>query len=235
MSFSIVLDNLLYLLLAGWPQGALGGLALTLVLSVLSAFLSAVLGLGFGVLLVMAPAVIRYFLTALLGFLRAIPIIMLIFWFAFLLPVVLAVNPPKLLTVVLALSCIGGAYLGHSVAAGLGSIAAGQWGAGLALGFTRWQVLWQLILPQALPRMMPSFVNQWVSLVKDTSLAYIISVQEFLYVARQIDGKTTGAFSTEIYLFIGIVYFCICMGLTLFARRLEPVLQRAGGKANSLA
>lgn len=217
MNFSVILDNFDYLMLGAWQNGALGGLALTLFLSVLTAMFSAVLGLIFGIMLVMGGKFVKTILIIFLGFLRAIPIIMLIFWFYFLLPIVFNVTAPKLTTAIGALSLVGGAYMAHAVAAGLHSIRDGQWSAGLALGFNRWQVLWQLILPQALPRMMPSFVNQWTSLIKDTSLAYIIGVQEFFYIARQVDGSTYTAHSIEIYFFAGIVYLCLCTGLSIFA------------------
>lgn len=221
MNMSVIFDNLSYFFVAAWPNGALGGIALTLLLSVFSACFSALLGLILGTLLVMSNGIAKNALTIFLGFFRAIPILLLIFWLFFLLPQLFGISAPRLTTVVAALSLVGGAYIAHSVAAGLNAVGSGQWAAGLALGFTRWQVLFYLILPQSLPRMMPSFINHWVSLVKDTSLAYIISVQEFLYVARQIDGRSNGAYSMEIYLFVGIVYFCICMAMSYLANYLN--------------
>ena len=217
MNFSFIFDNFEYLMIGAWPNGPIGGLALTLLLCVFSAVLSALFGLLSGILLVMSGSKWQLVLVTILGFFRAIPILMLIFWIYFLLPMTLGISAPKVQTIVLALSLVGGAYLGHSVAAGLRSVGDDQWAAGLALGFNRWKVLWFLILPQALPRMAPSFINQCISLTKDTSLAYIIGTQEFLTLARQIDGRLTGAYSTEIYLFVGIVYFVLCMTLNFFA------------------
>lgn len=221
MNFSFVFDNFEYLMIGAWPNGPVGGLALTLLLCVFSAAFSALLGLLFGILLVMSGPKWQLVLVAILGFFRAIPILMLIFWIYFLLPMMLGISAPKVQTIVLALSLVGGAYLGHSVAAGLRSVGDDQWAAGLALGFNRWKVLWFLILPQALPRMAPSFINQCISLTKDTSLAYIIGTQEFLTLARQIDGRLTGAYSTEIYLFVGVVYFVLCISLSFFAERIN--------------
>lgn len=221
MNFSFIFDNFEYLMIGAWPNGPIGGLALTLLLCIFSAGLSALFGLFFGIMLVMPGHKWQLVLVTLLGFFRAIPILMLIFWIYFLLPMALGISAPKIQTIILALSLVGGAYLGHSVAAGLRSVGDGQWEAGLALGFSRWKVLWFLILPQALPRMAPSFINQWISLTKDTSLAYIIGTQEFLTLARQIDGRLTGAYSTEIYLFVGVVYFLLCTILSFFAKRIN--------------
>ena len=80
MDFSVISDNLSYLLLGAYPDGPLGGAALTLLLASLSGLASAVLGLVLGVALAVLPGKPRLLLVALLGFFRAIPVLMLIFW-----------------------------------------------------------------------------------------------------------------------------------------------------------
>ena len=128
------------------------------------------------------------------GLFRAIPVIMLIFWTYFLLPMVFGVEIPEITTVVCALALIASAYLAHAVKAGIAAIGPGQWQAGLSLGLTRWQTLRMIVLPQALRMMVPSFINQWISLIKDTSLAYIVGVGELTFPATR---STTAAWSTR--------------------------------------
>ena len=219
MDFSVISDNLSYFLLGAYPDGPLGGAALTLGLSALSGVISAVLGLVLGIALVLIRSRVRWLLLAVLGFLRAIPVVMLIFWSYFLLPIVFKVDVPALATVVCALSLIGGAYLAHSVYAGISSLAPGQWAAGKALGLSTWQVLRLIILPQALPMMLPSFLNQWISLIKDTSLAYVIGVGELSFVATQVSNRVM-VHPTEIFLFVALVYFVFCSSLDLVANHL---------------
>ncbi|ALE88553.1 amino acid ABC transporter permease [Pseudomonas versuta] len=219
MDFSVISDNLSYFLLGAYPDGPLGGAALTLVLSALSGVISAVLGLVLGIALVLIRSRVRWLLLAVLGFLRAIPVVMLIFWSYFLLPIVFKVDVPALATVVCALSLIAGAYLAHSVYAGISSLAPGQWAAGKALGLSTWQVLRLIILPQALPMMLPSFLNQWISLIKDTSLAYVIGVGELSFVATQVSNRVM-VHPTEIFLFVALVYFVFCSSLDLMANHL---------------
>jgi len=218
MDFSVISDNLSYFLLGAYPDGPLGGAALTLVLSALSGIISALLGLVLGVALVMMRGWGRWVLLGVLGFLRAIPVVMLIFWSYFLLPIVFKVDVPALATVVCALSLIGGAYLAHSVYAGISALPAGQWAAGKALGLSSWQVLRLIILPQALPMMLPSFLNQWISLIKDTSLAYVIGVGELSFVATQVSNRVM-VHPTEIFLFVALVYFAFCSSLDIIAIR----------------
>jgi polar amino acid transport system permease protein len=82
-----------------------------------------------------------------------------------------------------------------------------------------------VILPQALRNMIPSFVNQFVSLTKDTSLAYIIGVNELMRTAVQVDNRET-RISFEIYITIAILYFVVCYILTSYSRSLEKKISR---------
>ncbi|MGF6572842.1 polar amino acid transport system permease protein [Paraburkholderia sp. GAS333] len=208
-----------YLLLGAFPAGPLGGVALTLVLTVLSAVLSALLGLAGGVALVMTRGVVHMLLLAFVGFFRAIPVLMLIFWTFFLMPVLLHIDVPGLATVVCALALIGGAYLSHSVQAGIVAVGDGQWQAAMSLGMTRAQALRHVLLPQAIRMMAPSFINQWVSLIKDTSLAYIVGVQEFTFLANQVNSRLM-VYPAQIFLFVGLVYLVLCTAFQWGATKL---------------
>ncbi|WP_321951173.1 amino acid ABC transporter permease [Paraburkholderia bannensis] len=210
------LSTLRYLLLGSFPAGPLGGVALTIVLSVTSALLAALIGLAGGVALAMTRGMAHLALTAVVAFFRAIPVLMLIFWTFFLMPILLHVDVPGLATVVCALALIGGAYLSHSVYAGIVSIGAGQRDAALSLGLTRWQALREVVLPQAIRVMAPSFVNQWVSLIKDTSLAYIVGVPEFTFLANQLNNRLM-VYPAQIFLFVGLVYLLLCGALQWLA------------------
>ena len=217
MDFSVITDNLQYLLLGAYPDGPLGGAALTLLLSLFSGGAAAGLGLVLGIALVVSRGWLRWVLVAVLGFLRAIPVLMLMFWSYFLLPILLHVDVPALATVVCALSLVGGAYLAHSVAAGIRSLSPGQWAAAKALGLGPAQVLRLIILPQALPVMLPSFLNQWITLIKDTSLAYVIGVGELSFVATQVSNRVM-VHPAEIFLFIALMYFLLCSALQYLAQ-----------------
>jgi polar amino acid transport system permease protein len=80
-----------------------------------------------------------------------------------------------------------------------------------------------IILPQALRNMIPSFVNQFVSLIKDTSLAFIVGVSELTMVATQINNRSL-IYPTEIFLFIAVIYFIFCYAFTTLSRWLEKRL-----------
>ncbi|EFL91605.1 putative amino acid transport system permease [Candidatus Regiella insecticola LSR1] len=210
MDFTIITDNWRYLLWGGFPELPLGGAALTLLISLMAGLASAILGTLLGVLLAMTTGFWGQILAAVLGFFRAIPVIMLIFWTYFLLPIIFGVDIPEITTVVCALMLITSSYLAHAVKAGILAVGAGQWQAGLSLGFNRWQVLLFIILPQALRMMVPSFVNQWIALIKDTSLAYIVGVNELTFLATQVNNRSM-VYPMEIFLFVGCIYFVLCL------------------------
>ncbi|MFW5408469.1 amino acid ABC transporter permease [Pectobacterium brasiliense] len=216
MDFTVITDNIDYLMWGTFPDGPLGGAALTLVMSLLAGVASAILGTILGVALAMSRGWWSALLAMVLGFFRAIPVIMLIFWTYFLLPIVFGVDIPEITTVVCALALIASAYLAHGVKAGIVAIGRGQWQAGLSLGFSRWQVLWQIVLPQALRMMVPSFINQWISLIKDTSLAYIVGVGELTFLATQVNNRSM-VYPMEVFLFVALVYFVFCLSLELLA------------------
>ncbi|CAE6725799.1 L-cystine transport system permease protein TcyB [Paraburkholderia aspalathi] len=239
MTWTLFAHNLPYLLVGAFPQGPLGGAALTLVLALCSALASAVLGVAGGIALALTGRIARVPLLLVIGFFRAIPVLMLIFWTYFLLPMVFHVDVPGLATVVCALSLIGGAYLAHSVYAGIRAVGEGQWQAGLSLGLTRMQTLRYVSLPQAMRIMAPSFVNQWVSLVKDTSLAYIVGVGELSFVATQVSNRLM-VYPAQIFLFVGFIYLVLCTALDRIAthaltRRKRIVLSRAPAATQALS
>lgn len=153
---------------------------------------------------------------------------MLIFWTYFLLPILFGVDIPEITTVVGALALIASAYLAHGVKAGIVAIGRGQWQAGMSLGLGRWQTLRYIVLPQALRMMVPSFINQWISLIKDTSLAYIVGVGELTFLATQVNNRSM-VYPTEVFLFVALVYFIFCLLLDLLAQGVSRRF-RAGPK-----
>jgi len=123
---------------------------------------------------------------------------------------------PGVASVVVALSLVTGAYLAHTLNAGIAALPRGQWQAGAALGLSRGQTLRRIILPQVLPRLAPSFVNQLVSLTKDSSLAYVIGVAELSFVTTQVSNRVI-THPLELYLFAAALYFAICLLIELGA------------------
>ena len=154
-----------------------------------------------------------------LATLRAIPVLMLMFWAYFLIPMALGVAVPETATVVTALAAVGAAYIAQSMGAGLRAVGAGQRNAALALGMRPTQALLTIVLPQAFRNMLPVLLTQTIILFQDTSLVYVLSITDFLGAASKIaqrDGRLV-----EMYLFVAVVYFLISFGASFYVRRLQ--------------
>jgi polar amino acid transport system permease protein len=220
LDFTVVWSNLTYFMIGRYPHGPLGGLALTLYLASVSCLLSFLGGLALGLLSVGRNRPLRWLTHALVNVVRGVPLLMVVFWAYFVLPALLGQPVAEAHTVIFALSLFTSAYMCGIVRAGIEGVPRGQREAALSTGLKPWQVMAYVVLPQGLRNMVPSLVNQFVSLIKDTSLAFIVGVSELTHVATQVNNRTM-AFSTEIFLFIALLYFVVCWLFTSLSRRLE--------------
>jgi len=154
---------------------------------------------------------------------RAVPLLLLIFFVFFGLPAV-GLRLPTVPAAVLAMSLWMAANTAEVVRGGIQSIPRGQFEAARSLGLGGLQTMRHVIFPQALRRMLPPWVGLCTILVKDTSLAAIIGVFELTRAAQETIERTLRSF--EIYLVSAAIYFAICFPLTEAARRAEARLGR---------
>lgn len=222
-SFKVISDNIVYFMVGRWPEGPLGGVGLTVYLAVASCILSFFGGMFLGLLSVARTKWISMPSMLVINAIRGVPLLMVIFWMYFLLPAIFGKGVPEIRTVILGLTFFTSAYMSQIVRAGIEGVPRGQMEAARSTGLNHWQAMVYIILPQGLRNMIPSFVNQFVSLIKDTSLAFIVGVSELTHVATQVNNRTM-AFPTEIFLFIAIIYFILCFAFTSLSRTLEKRL-----------
>jgi len=221
--FTVIWDNMAHFMIGRYPSGPIGGVLLTLYLAVVSLVFSFFGGLILGLLCVSRNRFIKYPTLAIVNAVRGMPLLMVIFWMYFLLPVLMGRTTPESWTVIMALTVFTSAYMSQIVQAGIEGIARGQTEAALSTGLHHWQAMLFILLPQGLRNMIPSFVNQFVSMIKDTSLAFIVGVSELTHVGTQVNNRTM-IYPTEIFLFIAVVYFIICFAFTSLSRWLETRL-----------
>ncbi|MYL83238.1 ABC transporter permease subunit [Desulfovibrio aerotolerans] len=225
MHWDTVYKNLDYLLIGAYPQGPLGGLAMTVILAVGGIFGAFWLGLGCGLMRISKRRRLRWPAMFFIEIIRGTPLLMVVFWFYFLAPVVFGHTLPEAESALIALIVFTSAYIAEIVRAGVEALPKGQMEAARGSGLSHVQAMIFIILPQALFNMIPSFVNQFVSLTKDTSLAFIIGVNELTKAATQVNNRTLTA-PTEIFITIALLYFVICYCLTEFSRYLERRINR---------
>jgi polar amino acid transport system permease protein len=223
--WEVVWRNIPYFLWGAYPQGPLGGLAMSLLLALGGIFGAFWLGLGIGLMRLSRRGALRWPALVYIEIIRGTPLLMVIFWFYFLAPVLLGHSLPGAQSALISLIVFTSAYVAEIVRAGVLSLPKGQMEASRGTGLSGFQAMVHVILPQALFNMIPSFVNQFVSLTKDTSLAFIIGVNELTKTATQVNSRTMNA-PTEIFLAIAVIYFVVCYALTAASRRLEAKINR---------
>lgn len=188
-------------------------------------------GLIFGTLLALARLssikALAYAAAGYVNLMRSVPLILVIFWFFFLVPLIVqgltgAERPPQLgaeRTAIITFILFEAAFFCEIMRAGIQSIPKGQVYAGYALGLTYGQTMRSVILPQAFRNMTPVLLTQLIILFQDTSLVYVISATDFVGAAAKVaqrDGRLV-----EMYLFVAFVYFVICFTLSQLVKLLQ--------------
>ena len=227
--WEILRDNWLLLLIGQYPNGPLGGIACTLILSVLGI----VLAFPLSVLLALARLspwrLLHWPATALVYIARGVPLLMIILWVYFLVPLLIGHNVSGFVTMLCTLVLYEGAYLAEVVRAGIEALPKGQMEAARALGHSHLGAMRLVILPQALFNMLPSMLSQFVSTIKETTLGYVINVPELTFAANQINNQLlTKPF--QVFFILAAIYFVVCWSLTRAATALERHIEakRAG-------
>jgi polar amino acid transport system permease protein len=218
MEFAVIIDNAGFLILQGFLGLGpfIGG---TLRLAVPAIILGFILGIFIGLGRLARSRLISVAATLYVEFFRGVPLVMVIFWFWFIIPLLLGKSLPEFGVALAAFVIFEAAYLGEIVRAGIQSVPRGQVEAATATGLTRALTMRHVVLPQALRNMIPSLVTQFIVLLKDTSLASIIGYVDLTKAAQIVNNREIRPF--EIYLFIAIIYWLCSFAMSRYAQHLE--------------
>ena len=166
------------------------GTLLTIVLTVVTMLIAVPAGVMLAMMRLSGLRLLSGASTAYVEFFRNLPLILVVYWAYYVMPVAVGVQLTGFTTGLVALCLNVSAYNSETFRAGIGSIRKGQTEAALALGLSRWQVMREIVLPQAARRVLPVLASTWVSLFKDTSLVSVIAVGELAYTAMRIRSQT---------------------------------------------
>jgi polar amino acid transport system permease protein len=231
--FEILRDNWLLILIGQYPNGPLGGIACTLILSVLGIALAFPLSVLLALARLAPWRLLSWPATALVYAARGVPLLMVILWVYFLVPLLIGHNVSGFVTMLCTLVLYEGAYLAEVVRAGIEALPKGQMEAARALGHSHLGAMRLVILPQALFNMLPSMLSQFVSTIKETTLGYVINVPELTFAANQINNQLlTKPF--QVFFILAVIYFIVCWSLTQAANLLERRIEarRAGPRSS---
>lgn len=203
------------------------GMAFTLKLTVLAMAGGILLGTLLAVMRLSSIRIIPAAAATYVNVIRAIPLVLVIFWFYFLVPYIGAwiigsdqpIKVGAFMSSLITFTMFEAAYYCEIMRAGIQSIPRGQVSAGLALGMGNSQTMVNIVLPQAFRNMVPVLLTQSIILFQDVSLVYVLSITDFVGAASKVaqrDGRMV-----EMYIFVAVVYFFMSFGLSLLVRRRE--------------
>jgi len=210
--FSVITDH--------WSFLA-SGLAVTLLLSVLSGATSLVAGLVIALARLYGPRWLRPIVVLYIDSMRAIPVLVVLVWTFFALPLLTGLTMPPFIAALIGLTVHLAAYAAEIVRAGVESVRPGQTRAALALGMSQAQIVRRIVLPQAIVRMLPAFGSLLSVTIKDTAIASVIAVLELMRQSETLAGQSFQPI--EVFTFAMLVYFVILFpvtrGVEIFYRR----------------
>lgn len=168
----------------------LEGAAMTIGLTIVTMLLAVPGGILLALMRLSSNKVISNISLAFVEFFRNLPLILVIYWAFYVMPIALDVQFSALTTALVALVLNISAYNAETFRAGINSIRKGQMEAALAMGMSRRQAMFKVVVPQAARRILPVLASTWISLFKDTSLVSVIAVSELAYTSMQIRAQT---------------------------------------------
>jgi glutamate/aspartate transport system permease protein len=184
------------------------GMQLTLLLTVLAVIGGMVVGVLLALCRLSAWKALSIAATLYVNIFRSIPLVLAVFWFYFLVPIITGHPVGPFYSVLIAFVFFEGAHFSEIVRAGIQGVRRGQLSAALATGLTHLQALRFIVLPQALRSMYPLLVTRSIIIFQDTSLAFVVGLTDFLTSANIVairEGRPI-----EIYCFVAVVYFVSC-------------------------
>ncbi|NLM41671.1 MAG: amino acid ABC transporter permease [Firmicutes bacterium] len=197
----------------------LQGAKLTVQLTSIAVFFGIILGTIAGITRI-SKSPLRLAAASYIDIIRGTPLLVQTFLIFYGLPSLISRPIPAYTAAVLALSINSGAYVGEIVRSGIQSIDKGQWEAASSLGLSGSQTMGLIILPQAFRRILPPLGNEFIALLKDSSLVSIIALEELVRKGQIIIGRTFRPF--EVWLAVAIIYFV----MTFIVSHLVNVVER---------
>jgi polar amino acid transport system permease protein len=207
--FSVIADHARFLA---------SGVGVTLTLAALSGLSSLVLGFIVALLRLYGPRWLKAIVVLYIDSMRAIPVLVVLVWTFFALPIVTGLTMPPFIAALIGLTVHLAAYAAEIVRAGIESIRPGQTRAARALGLSPAQIVRRIVLPQALVRMLPAFGSLLSITIKDTAIASVIAVGELMRQSETVAGQSFQPI--EVYSFAMLLYFLMLFPVTRGVDRL---------------
>ena len=202
----------------------LSGLTTTIFISVVSIIISMILGFLVAIPSLAKNKFLTYINIGYVEIVRAVPLLVLILWIYYGLPIMTGISFSPFVSGIIALSISESAFQAEIFRAGINSIKKAQWEAGSSLGLNFYKRLRLVILPQAIKNILPALGNQFVYVLKMSSLVSIIGIADLTRKANELVVSTYRPL--EIYTFLILEYLILILVVSFFVRKLERKLKK---------
>ena len=179
------------------------GVVVTIQASALGVLFGSALGIFIGAFRVMPFKPLRWLMATYIYVLRGTPLMIQLFLIYFGLPA-LGINLEAFTAGIIGIGINSSGYVGEIVRGGIEGVAQGQWEASKMLGLSYWQTLKIIVLPQAIRHMLPAIGNEFVTLIKESSLLSVLAISDLTMVGQQVRSVTYASFET--FIFVALVY-----------------------------
>ena len=202
----------------------ISGITITIYISVISIFLAMIIGLLITLPSLSKNKFLNYLNITYVEIIRAIPLLVLILWIYYGLPIISGISFSPFVSGIIALTISESAFQAEIFRAGINSIKKAQWEAGSSLGLTFFARLRLIILPQAIKNILPSLGNQFVYVLKMSSLVSVIGIADLTRKANEL--VVTTYRPLEIYTFLILEYLILILFVSYLVRKLEKKLKK---------
>lgn len=195
----------------------------TIIASVIALIGSFVLGTVIAIFRIGSVKPLQWIGTAYVEFIRNIPLLLVVYVFYLGLPS-LGITLSGFVCGTVGLTVYTASFIGEAIRAGIMSVPKGQSEAAQSSGLTYLQTMWHIVLPQAIKIVIPPLSNQFINLVKNSSVLSVIAGLDLMYFGDQVASETYATFDT--YIFVAVLYLVLTLPLSYMALRLERKLAR---------
>ncbi|TGD23423.1 amino acid ABC transporter permease [Companilactobacillus suantsaicola] len=197
----------------------LQGLEVTILISVIAVVLSFIFGSILGIIRYSKIKYISKIVGIIIDVIRNLPLLLIIFFVYFGLPA-FGFKPDTIPAAILAMTVFESMMIAEIIRSGILAVDIGQMEAARAVGMNFMQAMWHVVLPQAYKKMIPAMVSQFISLIKDTSLATIIVVPELMQHGQVVYGQNPN-YIIPVFVMMALMYFVVCYALSLLSRYID--------------
>ena len=224
MDFAVIGQNIIKLTAKYWDKFLITGLGYSLSLAAITVTVGAVLGSLIALMRMSRIPPFRWIATVYTEIIRGTPMLLQLYMFYFALPMLIPfLNRKQYLCVAIALVCNSAAYVSEIIRSGIQAVDAGQTEAARSLGMSARLTMTEIVLPQAIKNILPALGNEFIMIVKDTSLASTFFIGDLMTQCLLIKGTTY--LTMEPLIMVAVVYFVVTFVLSkllgMFERRLR--------------